>query len=319
MKVFAQLSCLHEIFKARRCPVSIHSLCDELECAPATVKRRIRELREWYGAPIFNVRGEGWRYDHHCAFELPGICFNRQELEILLAMERLLTEVGPGMLGQELAPVRARLQHLLENLSPHTAHETGRIRRLVMGRRLHPLPHFQLLVSALLERKRLRFHYHSRTTGQAIPREVSPQRMIHYRDNWYLDGWCHLRERLRTFALEQMADVQRLAIPAVNIDEAELQCKLGSAYGIFSGVANKVAVLRFTATSARWVADEQWHPDQEGTLLDDGRYQLRIPYADATELIMDICRHGDGVEVVAPTDLRTAVAKRLRLAAAQYR
>lgn len=66
-------------------------------------------------------------------------------------------------------------------------------------------------------------------------------------------------------------------------------------------------MLRFSATRARWVADERWHPDQAGQYLTDGRNELWVPYRDARELVMDIMRHGPEVEVVAPDSLRREV------------
>jgi predicted DNA-binding transcriptional regulator YafY len=91
-----------------------------------------------------------------------------------------------------------------------------------------------------------------------------------------------------------------------------------ASYGIFAGKANKTAVLRFSASAARWVADERWHPRQVGQFLTDGRYELRVPYRDATELAMDILRYGADVEVVAPESLRGTVAAKLREALALY-
>jgi predicted DNA-binding transcriptional regulator YafY len=66
------------------------------------------------------------------------------------------------------------------------------------------------------------------------------------------------------------------------------------------------------------VADERWHPDQSGQYLTDGRYELKIPYRDERELVMDILRHGAEVEVVQPGSLRDAVVRRLREALRRY-
>ena len=66
------------------------------------------------------------------------------------------------------------------------------------------------------------------------------------------------------------------------------------------------------------MATEQWHPQQQTRWLADGSLQLRLPYADSTELSMDILRHGDQVRVLAPKELATQVAERLRSAANQY-
>ena len=100
--------------------------------------------------------------------------------------------------------------------------------------------------------------------------------------------------------------------------DAQLDEHLASSYGIFAGRANKSAVLRFSAERSRWVADERWHPSQVGQYLTDGRYELRIPYRDERELVMDILRHGPEVEVVAPQILREELERQLRAALALY-
>ncbi|HNE02499.1 MAG TPA: WYL domain-containing protein, partial [Plasticicumulans sp.] len=68
----------------------------------------------------------------------------------------------------------------------------------------------------------------------------------------------------------------------------------------------------FSPDRARWIADEHWHDDQHGHWLDDGRYELHVPYSDPTELLMDVLRHVPDVEVIAPQDLRSAFVQRLR-------
>ena len=105
---------------------------------------------------------------------------------------------------------------------------------------------------------------------------------------------------------------------ARDVSEAKLDEHFATAYGIFAGTPKHTAALRFTAERARWVADEQWHPWQAGRFLEDGRYELEVPYSDPRELVMDILRHGPDVEVMAPSDLRAAVAERLRAAISRY-
>lgn len=102
--------------------------------------------------------------------------------------------------------------------------------------------------------------------------------------------------------------------PAIEMETSELDTHYASAYGILAGKANRTAVLRFTAQAARWVADERWHPEQRGHFLTDGGYELRVPYRDARELVMDVLRYGAEVEVVGPEGLRDEVAGRLRKA-----
>lgn len=141
---------------------------------------------------------------------------------------------------------------------------------------------------------------------------------MHYRDNWYLDAWCELRKGLRSFAMDRVDSAFETTSKAVDITGKVLNEHYASAYGIFAGKAKKTAVLLFSKEHARWVADERWHPQQVGQYLTDGRYELRIPYRDERELVMDIMRHGADVEVISPATLRAEVAKRMCDALAQY-
>jgi predicted DNA-binding transcriptional regulator YafY len=177
---------------------------------------------------------------------------------------------------------------------------------------------FELIGSALLERRRIELLYYTRTRGSESRREVSPQRLTHYRNTWYLDAWCHRSQGLRRFALDAVREAAALPQAAQEVPLDEVRAELDSGYGVFSGRKLKWATLRFSAEAAQWVATEQWHARQQTRRLADGSLQLRVPYADPTELSMDILRHGDQVRVIAPRDLAQQVAERLRRAAQQY-
>lgn len=224
----------------------------------------------------------------------------------------------PGLFDAQLKPVNALIEKLLA-AGPHDSDEiTKRVRILRMAGRNTSQEHFQTVAGALLQRQRLQIRYHSRSDDAETQREVSPQRLIHYRDNWYLDAWCHERDALRSFAVDRLCEAKALAKRAKDITEKELDAHFASGYGIFGGKPKHTAVLRFTPQRARWVAEEQWHPQQRGCMLTDGSYELRIPYSDPRELVMDILKHGAEVEVVEPQTLRDEVASQLQLAAQRY-
>jgi predicted DNA-binding transcriptional regulator YafY len=231
-------------------------------------------------------------------------------------MQYLLANLDSGgLLGPHLQPLLARLGHILGSADDSAGEVARRIRIQTVGARGFRLEHFQSVGSATLRRRRLLIDYHARGTDQTTCREVSPQRLIHYRDNWYLDAWCHLRNELRSFAVDAIRRAEILDTPARDIDDATLDRVLGAGYGIFSGAEVEWAVLRFSAERSRWVAAEKWHPDQHGRPLDDGGYELRLPYSQEPELLMDILRHGRHVEVLEPAHLREAVRREHEAAA----
>jgi predicted DNA-binding transcriptional regulator YafY len=244
-------------------------------------------------------------------YELPGLWFTAEEIHALLTMQHLLSNLDTGgLLGPQIQPLLARLTGLLGAAENPVEEVQRRIRIQTVGAREFHLDHFQAVGSALLRRKRLVIRYHARGTDKLTEREVSPQRLNYYRDNWYLDAWCHLRNGLRAFSVDAIERVEILDKRAKDIADTRLDEVLGSGYGIFAGDQVSWAVLRFTPERARWVASERWHPKQEGKFLDDGSYELRVPYADNRELIMDIMKYGSDCQVIEPAQVPPDPRKR---------
>lgn len=290
----------------------------ELEVSPATFKRDIAALRDRFNVPLeWDGTRRGWRLDRSqptlgAQYELPGLWFNAEEIHALLTMQHLLAHLDAGgLLGPQIEPLMKRLDKLLGSGAPPKADVARRIRvHTVAARRIH-LPHFQAVGSALLRRQRLVIEYRGRGSGITTEREVSPQRLVHYRDNWYLDAWCHLRNALRSFSVDAIERVRVLERGAADVEDAELDEVLGAGYGIFAGRQVQWAGLRFSAERSRWVAAEKWHPQQRGRFDGEGRWLLELPYADPRELVMDILRHVPEVEVLWPEELGELVRGRL--------
>lgn len=312
---------LHQILAAHKRPLQHKVLCEKLECSRATVNRIIQEMRLYFNAPIeYDRQRNGYHYalSNGQTFELPGLWFSETELYALLTTQQLLAHVQPGLLDTQLKPIKERIEQILAARHLGSEEISKRVRILRMSGRNVALECFQTIAGALLQRSRLHISYHGRGNDQTSQREISPQRLIHYRDNWYLDAWCYTRNALRSFAVERITVAKALPQRCRDVPEKQLDAHFASSYGIFAGEPKHAAVLRFTPERARWVADEHWHPQQQSLLLGDGSYELHIPYSDPRELVMDILKHGAEVEVIEPDSLRQLLSKRLQQALLQY-
>ena len=293
---------------------------EELHASRATVNRDLGYLRDFMGAPVvYDRERNGHRYDPNAPeFELPGLWFNDTELRALLASEQLLEAVQPGLLGPYIGPLRARIRTLLEHSGRSAEVVTRRVVLQPFARRQVDEQIFGQVSAGVLDAVPLQLTYDGRERGARTHRRVHPYRLLHYRDNWYLVGWCEKADALRTFSLDRIRAVASDDGPLRPPDETALDRYLGASFGIFTGEATDWAVLRFSAARARWVADEIWHPEQIGQWV-GAEYELQVPYSDARELLMDILKYGPDVEVLAPAALRELVATRLVEAAARYR
>lgn len=321
MDRFDRIYHLHTQLSAARRPVPAERLQREMECSRATLHRTIEHMRTHLSAPIaYDRERNGYHYDQagEHPYELPGLWFNASELYALLASHQLLSATHPGLLDRHIAPLRRRIEQLLARRQLSWDDVAKRVRILPVGVRAAENPRFPAVADALLQRRRLHIRYYGRATDKLSERDVSPQRLVHYRDNWYLDAWCHLKQALRSFSVDRIQRATRLGDLALDLTDADLDDYYTTAYGIFAGAPTETAVLRFTPERARWVADERWHPAQESCWLPDGRYELRVPYSDPRELVMDILKYGPDVEVAAPASLRESVATRVRETTARY-
>lgn len=293
-------------------------LMEKLGVSLATLKRDLAYMKDRLHAPIvFDRDLGGYRFEHTGArigpqYELPGLWFSAEEIHALLTMQHLLANLDSGgLLGPHIQPLLARLSGLLGSADNPAEEMKKRIRIETVGARRFHLSHFQAVGSAMLRRKRLLIRYHARGSNEETEREISPQRLIYYRDNWYLDAWCHLRDDLRAFSLDAIQAAAIVEKKAKEVSEKRLDQVLGSGYGIFSGEHVTWATLRFTPERARWVAAEKWHPDQVGRVLADGGYELKVPYTDDRELLMDVLKFGGDCEVEGPAELRQRVKAEL--------
>lgn len=304
--------------------VKVTDFLEELGISLATFKRDLEYMRSRLNAPIVWDRDENaYRFEEGRGgkgpkYELPGLWFTPTEAQALLTLEHLVESLEPALLGAHVKPLKARLAALLSSGERSADEVRKRIRVIPFGARRHRPKHFELIASAVIGRQRLALGYYNRMKDEVTAREVSPQRLVHYRNNWYLDGWCHLRNDLRSFSLDAIRDVTVVAGKVKDVPDAELDETLAVSYGIFSGRKVQWATLRFSAERGRYVSLEEWHPKQKASFERDGRYLLEVPYSSEKELVMDILKFGPEVEVLAPESLRATVCRLAEQTAAKY-
>ena len=249
---------------------------------------------------------------------MPGLWFSAQEAHALLTMHQLLSDLEPGLLAPHISPLLSRFEAILGQGKLDFPKIAERIKISPIGKRGKHASAFAVVSQAVMRRRRLRVVHHSREKNESSERELSPQRLVHHKNNWYLESWCHSKNALRRFSVDAFESVELLNIPAQDVPLADLDAVFSSGYGIYGGKPTALAKLRFSAAASRWVSKEDWHPMQVGYLGEDGCYELTIPYSDPTELSMDILRHGHHVEVLEPDQLRESIKEEIARMTAAY-
>jgi len=311
---------IHQLLTDRNA-VPFKVLMERLGVSRASVKRDIEYMRSRFNAPIeYDREANGYRFGEPRPgprYELPGLWLSADEAYALLTMHTLLAELQPGLLEPHIKPLQERVRAVLGG-EPAWKEVEKRIRVFQPERRTALTEYFGVVATAVLKRSKLWIRHFNRKENRETEREISPQRLVHYRDNWYVDAYCHRSEGLRTFAVDAIRAAELREGRAKEVPAAELDEHLGSGYGIFAGKDVEWAKLRFSAEAARWVSPQAWHPKQKARTEKDGSYVLEIPYANDRELLMEILKYGADVEVLGPASLRDRVSAALGKALTRY-
>lgn len=323
MDGFDRIYDLHKILSKRSTPIPLADILSQMECSRATFNRVKRHMTDFLGAPIaYNRELGGYYYEGQGEgrYELPGIWLNQEELHALVLIHGLLADIGAGLVRNQLAPVKQRFEQLLSQRAIDPCALADKVR--MVGATYRPVQHDQFvkIANALFHEQSLHIHYESRVDGSITQRNISPQRLVHYRGNWYLDSWCHMRKGLRTFALECIKHGAPGTAVFKKIPTADLDTHFLPTYGIFSAQHQAQAELLFAPAIARRVRDEEWHPQQILEWRDDGSLLMRLPFNPETpqELLKDILSYGDEVKILRPESLQAQIATKLQRACALY-
>jgi len=319
MEKFDRFYQLHQLLEDRRYPVAISTLADAFGKSEKTVRRYITQFAEYYRAPIVNIPRRGYMYDPEAveSWHFPGLWLTSDETQSLTLLLDILQRFGNGLLSKELGSAKSLIFKALEARGVSPELFENRVRIISVGNRQTKPRHLNIVTEGVISRKQIEAQYVD-YQGMRSNRILSPQRLVHYRNNWYMDAWCHQKDGLRTFSIARIETIELLTMEAISVDDDELDQELSSSYGIFSGIILQVALLRFLPKVAMEVASQDWHSSQEGEW--DGKdYLLKIPYSDARELIGDVFRYMPDVVVEEPVELRDLVAGNLEKSLALHK
>jgi len=250
---------------------------------------------------------------------LPALQYSFSEALTLLLAVQAAQQVS-GIESAELAAAVARLEALFP---PEFTPLLRQITRepVISAQREHRQAMLMLLQRALLQGRKVRMVYETRSRGGEVSeRVVRPYHIMPYVRSWQLIAYCERREAVRMFKVDRIREAtlldERYRIP----DDFDLDCYMGTTWGIMRGEAGEPVdvVLRFGSEAGRWVAEEYWHPSQKAEPQPDGSVLFRLHVAVTPEFVNWLLYYGSRVEVLEPPELREWVVAEHRRAVEVY-
>ncbi len=288
-----------------------------------TILRDIEFLRSHLNAPIeWSPEHNGYHYTVP-TWQMPSfLSISEMEMLNLLLAWRLA-------LVLDKVPVAENLAKLFDKLA---ATVTMRNEALPMDIRskfsFHSAPVMPVdreiwtaLFKAVMGNRRVSIYYQSTTDQKPHRRLLSPYHMANIAGEWYVTGFCHLREGWRNFALSRISKVEETTetfeSPAPFDPEAYYSNRFGRFLSSPESKPYKV-VLRFGPEAKKWLYERVWHAKQKIRKARDGRFILTLPMPSLFEARRWVMSWGKAAEVLEPAELRWSMAEEVAAMSAIY-
>ncbi len=167
-------------------------------------------------------------------------------------------------------------------------------------------------------RKRVEVVYVAASTGKETTRKIDPYQVWMMNGGFYLIGLCHLRNSVRTFAVERIRDLSVLDELFRFPEHFSLEEYLQTAFSVMGGDPEVVQV-RFSTGAARVVRERTWHPTQDTQEREDGSLGVTLEVPINYEVISWIPGFGSAAEVLRPASLRNKILEEPEALALKYR
>nr|WP_304661450.1 WYL domain-containing protein [Arthrobacter sp. zg-Y238] len=194
---------------------SAERLAREFGVSVRTVKRDLAAL-ENSGAPVWSRPGPGGGYGLAVGASLPPVSLSPAQAVALLAA----VSAAPDAPYADLAA--AGIQKILDVLDPGTRARADELAGRVWVNAVPPSSRTirSALEEAMAEQRVIRIRYTSRD-GTTTTRDVEPVLFASTNGQWYLVGWCRLRNAMRWFIVSRIerASITKTACGGHTIQE----------------------------------------------------------------------------------------------------
>ncbi|MBI1745750.1 MAG: WYL domain-containing protein [Acidobacteria bacterium] len=311
---------------------SLREMAEHFRVSRKIIKRAIDTLTFHY--PIADERdGREVYYRFSEGYKYRSPVFTPGEVATLLLAEESIAVTGLTAISSPLAGyARSLLAKVRASLPPSLREKLDAL-AVVFGSAAAPAKDFSRhattidrLVTAAVERRRVRLRYYTLNTDRVAERTVEPYAVYFDPDGATLKliGYDHLRKTILPFAIDHIRFMrltdEHFTRPA-DFDLRELL-----AVNCFNGIHGKPIDVRLRAheVTARIFAERTFHRTQrlvERTPHAINREEtttLEMRVASGRGLVRFILSWGPDVEVLSPPELRREVAETHRRARARY-
>ena len=294
------------------------SLAAEWEVSTVTIQRDLDYMRYQLDAPLaYSARHRGFYYTEE-QYQLPAMQIRESDLFALYLADKLLKQYEGTPVYDNLCSVFRKIEESLPEKVPFKPADEQTLFTVFPPFTTVIQPAVMATVfDCLRASTRMTIEYTS-PGGEPVQRQVDPYQGVRFEGDWYVVGWCHLRQAIRTFSLARITVAQPLPERFIRPADFDFSKLSGSHFGLHWGTADIRVRIRFTRETACFIRERQWHASQIIEDEPDGGLILTLVVNHLLELRRWILSWGDGAQVLEPPELAASLQAVTGQMAAMY-
>jgi len=295
------------------------SMAADYEVSSKSIMRDLDYLKNQCDAPIrYDPQRRGFLYTEE-NYRLPALNISESDLFAITLARKALRQYENTPLHHQLSRIFRKIEKSLpERVSVDPSWVDERMSVFPESRTAIDPEIWELVSSALRHSRRLELQYLKPGGSAPASRLVDPYHAVSFQGEWYLVGFCHLRQAIRTFAISRIKSAGQLAERFAIPDDFDFAAFAGHHFGIFRGDRDYRVEILFEPRHRPYVEEREWHPDQCLELRADGSLLLGFTTNHLFEVKKWILSWGGGVRVLTPPELVDEVRQELRKALRAY-
>jgi len=295
------------------------SMAEEYEVSTKSILRDIDYLKNQCDAPIeYNPSKKGYYYTEE-TYKMPAINISASDLFAIAIAQKALQQHENTPIYDKLVTVFERIEESLpDKVSIHPGWIDNRISIIQHQKTTIHAQTWSTISDALQRNKTMSMRYQKPHAPQASNRLVDPYHMVNYQGEWYLIGYCHLREKILTFAVSR---IEHAALTSKTFDEPsdfDHNQYSVSRFGIFSGAEQYQVEILFDKNHAPYILEREWHPSQKITMKNDGSLVLSMTTNHLFNVKQWVLSWGAGAKVMSPVPLRNDIRDEIKRSLKHY-
>ena len=282
-------------------------LAQKLGVSLRTVHRYFEMLDEM-GIPVYSERGPYGGFSLVRGYKMPPLVFTLEEAVAVVLGTGLVQELWGDLYRESARGALAKLENLLPE---EQAREVAWARSSLTATGMHradlkqQTPALEKLRRATREHRSVTMLYQTSQVPHPTERGLDPYALVHRWGWWYVIGFCHVHEEIRTFRVDRIAKVTLQETSFVKPADFDLQEYLKRE---MQSQPQIVARLKFDATSAYIVAGNHsyWQTVEPQA---NGSVEVTFPSPTLEWAASSALAYGPAAEVLEPFELRQMVMK----------